>query len=54
MKKNAYRVFEVYEDLFSLWQGNKSLENYYSSFKCMIDELYQYHPITNDIKVLKK
>ena len=28
MKKNTSRVFEVYRDLFSLWQGYKSLEDY--------------------------
>ena len=52
--KNASRVFEVYEDLFSLQQDDKSLEDYYSHFKGMIDELNQYDPVTNDIKVLKK
>ena len=39
MKKNASRVFEVYEELCSLQQGDKSLEDYYSHFKSMIDEL---------------
>ena len=41
-------------DLFTLRQGNKSLEDYYSHFKGMIDELNQYRPITNDIEILKK
>ena len=54
MKKNASRVFEVYEDLCSLQQGDKSLEEYYNHLKDMIDELNQYHPVINDIKVLKK
>ena len=39
MKKNASRVCEVYEDLFSLRQGDKSLEDYYNHFKGMIYEL---------------
>ena len=39
MKKNVSRVFEVYEDLFSIWQGNKNLEDYNSHFKNIIDEL---------------
>jgi len=52
--KNIARVFEVYEDLFSLRQGDKSLKYLYNHFKGMIDELNQYHPMTNDIEVLKK
>ena len=53
-KKNT-RVFEVYEDLFSLQQDNKSLEDTTTTtFKSMINKLNQYHPVTNDIEVLKK
>ena len=44
----------MYKNLFSLQQGDKSLEDYYSHFKGIIDELNQYHPVTNDIEVLKK
>ena len=44
----------MYENLFNLRQGNKSLEDYYNHFKDMIDELNQYHQATNDIEVLKK
>ena len=43
----------MYEDLFSLRQGDKSLKDYYSHFKGMIDELNQYHPVTNNIEVFK-
>jgi len=43
----------VCENLFSLRQG-KTLEDYYSHFNGTIDELNQYHPVTNDIEVLKK
>jgi len=43
LNKNVSRVFEVYENLFSFWQGNKSLEDYYNHFKVMIDELNRYH-----------
>ena len=39
MKKNASWVFKVYKGLFSLRQGDKSLENYYNHFKGIIDEL---------------
>ena len=53
IKKNTSQVFEVYEDLFSFRQGNKSLKDYYSYFKGMIDELNQYHLVTNDLEVLE-
>jgi len=54
MKKNVSRVFEMYEDLFSLRQDDKSLKDYYIHFKGMIDKLNRYHPVTNDIEVIKK
>ena len=38
MKKNASEVFEVSEDIFSLRQDDKSLEDYYNHFKDMIDD----------------
>ena len=47
-------VIEVYKNLFSLQQGDKSLEDYYSYFEGINNELNQYHPVTNDIEVLKK
>ena len=47
-------LFEAYEELFSLRQDNKSLEDNYNYFKGMIDELNQYDPVTNDIEDLKK
>jgi len=31
------QIFEVYEDMFSLHQGDKSLAEYYSQFKGLID-----------------
>jgi len=53
MKKNVSRVLDVYEDLFTFRQGDKSLEDYYNNFKGMIDKSNQHHPLTNDIEVLK-
>ena len=44
----------MYEELCSLIQGDKTLEDYYKHFKGMIDELNLYHQVTNDIEVLKK
>ena len=48
------RVFEVYEDQFSLWQGDKSFEDYYIHFKDRINELNQSRPFTNDIEIFLK
>ena len=53
IKKNAYRVSEVYENLFSLRQGNKSLEDYHSHFKSMNDDFNQYHPALMILKFSK-
>jgi len=53
MNQNVSPVFEVYEDLFSLRQGDKSLEDYYRHFKGMIDELNQYHQSLITLKFLK-
>jgi len=54
MTKNASQVFKVSENMFIFHQGDESLEEYYSPFKDMIDELNQYHLITNDIEILKQ
>ena len=43
--KNASRVFDVFEGLFSFHQSDKSLEDYSNYFKGMINELNQYHHI---------
>ena len=51
MRKNASRVFDVYEDLISLYT---LLEDYYYNFKGMIYELNLYRLVTNDFELLKK
>jgi len=54
MKKNASRVFKAYEYLSSFRQSDKNIEDNYNHFKSIIDELNQYHPVTNDNEVLRK
>ena len=54
MEKNVSRVYEVYQNLFLLQQVDKPVSEYYNFFKGLMDELNQYHPVTNDIDVLKK
>jgi len=38
-EKNSSRVFEIYERLFELRQGDKSGPEFYGEFKGLIDEL---------------
>ena len=53
MKQNASRVFEVYYNLFSLRQGDKTLEDYYNHFKGMIDESTSIIQLLMILKFLK-
>jgi len=50
LENNASRIFEVYEEVFSLLQGGKIVTEYYSQIRSMIDEMYQYHPLTVDLE----
>ena len=54
MDKNVSQAYEVYQNLFLLQQTDKSLTEYYTLFKGLMDELNQYHPLTNDIEGLKQ
>ena len=38
-EKNPPRVFEIYESLFELKQGDKSMPKFYGELKSLIDEL---------------
>ena len=39
LKNKASRVFEVYEEVFRLCWGDRSVAEYYSQFRDMIDGL---------------
>ena len=54
MENNVSRVYDVYQNLFLLQQNEKSISEYYSTFRGLIDELTQYHPVTNDVDIIKK
>ena len=41
-EKNPSRVFEIYERLFELKQGDKSVVEFYEELKGLIDELEMY------------
>ena len=38
-KKNPSRVFKIYEHMFELKQGDKSLVEIYEKLKSLVDEL---------------
>ena len=47
-KKNLSRVFEIYEHLFELKQGDKFVPEFYGELKSLIDELEMHQPpVTN-------
>ena len=50
--RDTYSMKKNVSNFWSVW-GDKSLKDYYNHFKSMSDKLNQYHPVTNDIEVLK-
>ncbi|XP_043700429.1 uncharacterized protein LOC122651179 [Telopea speciosissima] len=47
------RIYELYEKLFQFQQYDKSLQEYYSAFKGIVEELNVFQPLTTDIEKLK-
>lgn len=43
-KKNTSRVFEIYEHLFMLKQGDRLVSKFYGKLKGLIDELKMHQP----------
>ena len=43
-EKNLFRVFEIYESLFELKKGDRSVSEFYREFKVLIDELEMHQP----------
>ena len=52
-EKNPSRVFEIYERLFELKQGDKSVTEFYGELKGLIDELEMHQPAVTDTATLK-
>ena len=47
-EKNPSRVFKIYQCLFELKQGDKSVPEFYEELKGLIDELEMHQPaVTN-------
>jgi len=52
-EKNPSRISEIYERLFELKQGNKSVPNFYGELKGLIDELEMHQPAVTDVATLR-
>lgn len=53
-EKNISRVFELYERLFTLEQGEMSIMAYYSVLHGILDELEIHQPLVIDSKDTKE
>ncbi|XP_020261846.1 uncharacterized protein LOC109837879 [Asparagus officinalis] len=51
-EKNASRVFEIYERLFTLKQGDRSVPEFFGELKGLIDELEMHQPTVSDAATL--
>ena len=47
-EQNLPRIYQLCQDLFSLQQGDRSVEEYFSTLKGMWDELNVYQPLTTN------
>jgi len=52
-EKNSSPVFEIYECLFELKQGDKFVPAFYRELKSLIDELEMHQPVVVDAATLK-
>jgi len=52
-EKNFSRVFEIYERLFQLKQGDRYVPEFYDEFKSLIDELEMHQPDVTDAVTLR-
>jgi len=52
-EKNLSRVFEIYERLFELKQGDRSMTEFYDKLKSLINELKMHQPAITDAATLR-
>ena len=52
-KKNLSRVFEIYEQLLDLKQGDRFVPEFYGELKGLIDELDMYQPAVTNAATLR-
>jgi len=51
-EKSPSRVFEIYECLYDLKQGDRSVPEFYGELKDLIDELEMHQPAVTDVATL--
>jgi len=52
-EKNPSMVFEIYERLFELKQGDRYVPEFYDEFKGLIDELEMHQHAVTDVAILR-
>ena len=52
-EKNSSRVFEIYEHLFELKHGDKSVAEFYLELKCLVNEMEMHQPAVTDATTLR-
>jgi len=52
-EKNPSRMFDIYERLFELKYGDRSVSEFYGELKGLIDELEMYQPFVTDAATLR-
>ena len=52
-EKNPSRVFEIYERLFKLRQGDIYVSEFYRELKSLIDELEMHQSAVTDVATLR-
>jgi len=52
-EKNSSKVFEIYECLFELKQGDRSVPELYKELKCLIDDLNMHQHAVTDAATLR-
>ena len=53
-EKNPSSVFEIYERLFELKQGDKSIAEFYEELKSLVDELEMHQSVVTNAVTLRR
>ena len=53
-EKNIFIVFEIYEHLFTLCQGDSSVQDHYTILRGLLDELDVYPSLVADISKIRQ
>ena len=52
--KNISRIFEVYEQIFTLKMEDSLVQDHFASLRALLDELDLYQPLTSDIATMRR